>query len=65
MARRYESILEVQFNLAYYNVLSASEYDETDLKDIDWLYSRLTKQKQDEAKMTKETLTGKTNVPLE
>jgi len=62
-ARRYESILEVQFNLAYHNILSASEYDETDLKDIDWLYSRLAKQKQEEAKTAKQAMTGKTELP--
>ena len=57
--------MEVQFNLAYHNILSASEYDETDLKDIDWLYSRLAKQKQEEAKTAKQAMTGKTELPLE
>ena len=57
--------MEAQFNLAYHNILSASEYDETDLKDIDWLYSRLAKQKTEETKTAKQAMTGKTDMPLE
>jgi hypothetical protein len=62
MAKRYEDILEMQFNLAYYNVLTAAEYDTTDVKDLDWLYGRLLKQKKDEAKVARKAITGKDEI---
>lgn len=59
MASRLEDILEIQFNLAYYNVLTAKEFEESDRKEIDWLYSRLAKQKKDENKASMKQATGK------
>ena len=48
MGKLLPEILEIQFNLLYYLHLSISDFDNTDLKDLDWMYNRLVKQKRDE-----------------
>lgn len=48
MVRPLKEILEVQFNLLYYLHMGVKDFEESDLREIDWLYGRLVKQKQDE-----------------
>jgi hypothetical protein len=40
--------MEMQFTLALGGVLSKSEFEETDLKEVEWMYGRFVKLKQDE-----------------
>jgi hypothetical protein len=40
----------MQFDLQYYLHMSISDYDNNDIKDNEWLHSKLYEQKEDEAK---------------
>ena len=42
--------MEQKFNLMYYTSMTSSDFDNMDIRKIDWLHSRLIKQKQDEDK---------------
>ena len=53
--KNYNDILEEQFNLQYYLNMSVKDYDENDVGDNRWLYSRLVDQKKKE----NEALKGK------
>ena len=53
MARPLEDILEMQFNLMYYLHMSVVDFDENDMRDNEWLHSRLIKQKRDEEESKK------------
>ena len=53
MGRRLEDILEMQFDLMYYLYMSVSDFDESDMRDNEWLHSRLVKQKKDEEEANK------------
>ena len=59
MGRRLEDILEMQFRLSYYKIMSISEHEELDLKEIDWFYGRLIKQTKDEHQDMMRSLHGK------
>lgn len=59
MAKPLQSILEQEFNLAYYLHLSIKDIEDMDLKEIEWLYGRLVKQKKDEFRMRYKEVTGK------
>ena len=48
MGRTLQEILEMQFRLQYYLHMSISDFNNTDLRDLDWLHDRLLKQKKDE-----------------
>jgi len=50
MVSPLQEILETQFRLLYYLKMSVSDFDNMDIRDIDWMYSRLNKQKEDEKK---------------
>jgi len=49
----------MQFSLAYSGVLSKSEFEETDLKEAEWMFGRLIKLKQDERENMKKANLGK------
>ena len=53
MVNPLQEILETQFNLLYYLKMSVADFDNMDLRDIDWMYSRLCKQLDDEDKARK------------
>ena len=38
----------MQFNLVYYSSMTIADYNEMDLRDIEWMDSRLIKQLKDE-----------------
>jgi len=59
MGRPLVDILEMQFSLAYSGVLSKSEFEETDLKEAEWMFGRLIKLKQDERENMKKANLGK------
>ena len=59
MGRPLTDILEMQFSLGYSGVLSKSEFEETDLKEIEWTFGRLVKLKQDERENAKKAQLGK------
>ena len=48
MERSLSEILEMQFNLVYRSSITIADYDNMDLRDIEWTYSRLLKQLKDE-----------------
>ena len=48
MVSPLQEILETQFNLLYYLKMSITDFDNMDLRDISWMYSRLGKQIKDE-----------------
>ena len=48
MGRTLQDVLEIQFNLLYHLHLSISDFDTNDIKDNEWLNSRVIKQKADE-----------------
>jgi len=56
MGRDLTSILEMQFNLMYYLRMSISDFDNQDVSDLEWLYSRLIKQKKNEIEEKKKVL---------
>jgi len=43
----------MQFNLMYYLHMSVVDFDENDMRDNEWLHSRLIKQKRDEEESKK------------
>jgi len=49
----------VQFRLAKESILTATEFENTDLKEIEWLYSRLIRYKQDEHEQIMKAMHGK------
>lgn len=53
MARSLVDILEMQFNLMYYLHMSTVDFDENDMRDNEWLHSRLVKQRKDEEELKK------------
>jgi hypothetical protein len=48
MELNLSDILEVQFRLLYFLHMSINDFNEMDLRDISWTYSRLLKQLEDE-----------------
>ena len=44
------NLMEQKFNLMYYTSMTSSDFDNMDIRKIDWLHSRLIKQKRDEDK---------------
>ena len=48
MARTLVDILEMQFSLMYYLHITITDFDNNDMRDNEWLHSRLIKQKLDE-----------------
>ena len=50
MARDLNDVLELQFRLMYYLHMSITDFDNNDIKDNEWLHTRLIKQKEDENK---------------
>ena len=58
MAKPLADILEVQFNLQYYLHMTVNDYDDNDVRDNDWLYSRLVQQKKDEIEAAKGNKNG-------
>ena len=48
MVSPLQEILETQFNLLYYLKMSITDFNNMDLRDISWMYSRLGKQIKDE-----------------
>jgi len=53
MARPLVDILEMQFDLMYYLHMSIADFDSNDMRDNEWLHSRLAKQKKDEEELKK------------
>jgi len=53
MARPLVDILEMQFNLMYHLHMGIADFDANDMRDNEWLHSRLLKQKQDEEEARK------------
>lgn len=53
MARTLVDILEMQFSLMYYLHISIADFDANDMRDNEWLHSRLIKQKLDEEEARK------------
>lgn len=47
MEMSLSDILEIQFKLLYHLHMSISDFNEMDLRDISWMYSRLSKQLED------------------
>ena len=59
MGRPLVDLLEMQFNLMYYLHMPISDFDNNDMRDNEWLYSRLVKQRKDEEETKKKrTLNG-------
>ena len=50
MVSPLQEILETQFNLLYHLKMSVVDFENMDIRDIDWTYSRLVKQIKDENK---------------
>jgi len=50
----------MQFRLSMDGILSATEFENTDLKEIEWLYGRLQKHKQMERESIKKAMHGDT-----
>jgi hypothetical protein len=59
MAKHLEDILEMQFNLMYYLNITIADFDNNDIRDNEWLYSRLAKQKKDEQEAMKDKKNGR------
>jgi len=53
MVRTLVDILEMQFNLMYYVHMTVADFNENDMRDNEWLHSRLVKQKKDEEEARK------------
>ena len=54
MGKNLNDILENQFDLLYYLSMTIEDYDNNDVKDNNWIHSRLVLQKKNEAKARKE-----------
>jgi hypothetical protein len=48
----------MQYRLATSGALTATEFENTDLKEIEWFYGRLAKQRQDEHEQMMKTIHG-------
>ena len=48
MVKPLQEILETQFNLQYHLKVSVQDFENMDLKEIEWIYGRLIKEKRDE-----------------
>ena len=58
MGKNYKDILEMQFDLQYHLHMSVTDYNDNDMKDNNWIHSRLCKQKQDENELRKKNQNG-------
>ena len=50
LARPLKQVYERKFALVYYMGISLIDYDEANLFELDWLYGRLVKEKEQERK---------------
>jgi hypothetical protein len=41
MGKTLQSILEMQFNFLWYLHMNISDFDNCDLKDLEWMYNKL------------------------
>ena len=48
----------MQFSLAYSGVLTKAEFEDTELKEVEWLFGRLVRLKQDERENAKKAVRG-------
>ena len=55
MVSPLQEILETQFNLLYHLKMSIHDFNTMDIRDIDWMYSRLIKQINDENEARKKS----------
>ena len=53
MGKNYSDILEMQFDLQYHLHMSVEDYNNNDIRDNNWIHSRLVRQKQDENEQRK------------
>jgi hypothetical protein len=60
MGKGLNDILEMQFDLLYYLNMTIQDYDNNDVRDNNWLHSRLILQKKEE-KIAREKAAGVTN----
>ena len=58
MGRALEDILEMQFRLAYHKIMSPSEFEAMHLTELEWMYGRLQRQKQDEHEVQMKQMMG-------
>lgn len=54
MGKNLNDILETQFDLLYYLNMTILDYDNNDIRDNNWIHSRLVLQKKEEMKARKE-----------
>jgi len=54
MGKSLNDILEMQFDLLYYLNMTIHDYDNNDVRDNNWIHSRLVLQKKEEQKARKE-----------
>jgi len=54
MGKSLNDILEMQFDLLYYLSMTIQDYDNNDVRDNNWIHSRLVLQKKEEMKARKE-----------
>lgn len=54
MGKSLGDILEMQFDLLYYLNMTIQDYDNNDVRDNNWIHSRLVQQKRNEMKARKE-----------
>jgi hypothetical protein len=56
MGKSLSDILEMQFDLLYYLNMTIQDYDNNDVRDNNWIHSRLVLQKKEEMRAHKEAL---------